>query len=140
MLLRIKGVKTKHAIHEVDPDAGEDSFFMKPKHLVTLGEVAWPEWVKEDIAQQFRRIGIQDPYKQKLVEPFAMAFGGRNNDGAYDLSRVKWEMVVDYFRWESAAWDRDTPEKEKALKLMIAEIKAKYGGMFNHQMVYDDRK
>jgi hypothetical protein len=144
MLLKVKGLKVapRLEIYEVTDDPPKDDPWeeARPKHLIALGEADWPKAVKDDIARQFKRIGVENPYRQKLVEPFAYVFGGKSDDGAYDLSSVNWEMVIDYFRWESAAWDRGVDEaKTQSLDVMIAEIKTKYGGMFNHQMVYERR-
>ena len=127
MLLKVKGlsVKERLTLHEFtnDPPEGDPWGRKRPKHLITLGETPWPDAVKEDIAKSFKQIGVEDPLQQKLVEPHARAFGGKDNDGAYDLSGVDWAMVMDYFRWEAAAWDRDTDEKTAALDIMIAQIK-----------------
>lgn len=75
MLLKVIGlsVKPRLKIHEVTdtPREGDPWGDLRPKHLNTLGEAMWPDAVKEEIAQQFRRIGVEDPYRQKLVEPFA---------------------------------------------------------------------
>ncbi|MEE4377804.1 MAG: hypothetical protein V2J55_09885, partial [Candidatus Competibacteraceae bacterium] len=74
--------------------------------LNPLGDVLWPQDVKNKIHDIFKAIGVADPWRQKLVEPYAIVFGGRDNDGSYDLADVDWEMVVDYFRWEASAWTR----------------------------------
>lgn len=147
MLVKVKGlyVKPRLKIHQFTdepvtgkPVEGKRWYDRRPKHLSTLGDAMWPEAVKEDIAQQFIRIGVEDPYRQKLVEPFAIEFGGENDDGAYKLENVNWELCMDYFRWEASAWDRDTDEKDKAHKALVAEIRAKYGRMFNHHNTYSD--
>jgi hypothetical protein len=130
MLLKVKGLKLSRPIHQFDE---------KPKHLSTLGEVAWPEGVKKVIAGLFSAIGVEDPYRQKLVEPYALAFDGRNNDGDYDLEDVNWEMLIDYFRWEASAWSRNSDGDEQH-DALVQEIKDKWGGMFNHQFVYSDGK
>ena len=137
MLLKVKGLSVKPdlLIHEFG-----DRCWPKPKHLSPLGETMWPEWVKGAIAERFRAIGVEDPLRQKLVEPFALAFGGKNADGAYDLDRVDWQKVVDYFTWEASAWGIDSDEKEKAHRVLVDQMKAKWGGVFNHQVVYSDGK
>jgi hypothetical protein len=135
MLLKVKGlgVNPDLRIHEFDQKR-------RPKHLSPLGETTWPEWVKGVIVERFHAIGVEDPLRQKLVEPFALAFGGRNNDGAYDLARVDWQKVVHYFTWEASTWGIDSDEKEAAHQALNAKMKAKWGGAFNHQVVYSDGK
>ena len=123
------------------PTEGKTWYDQKPKHLIPLGDAMWPDAVKEDIAQQFKRIGVEDPMRQKLVEPLAIAFGGEWGDGKYKLAKVDWGMVMDYFRWEASAWDRDSEEKTAAHRALISDIKAKYGGFpFNHHNTYTDGK
>lgn len=105
----------------------------RPKHLVPLGKAGWPEDVAQRIADIFTDIGVIDPLGQKLVEPYAVVFGGKNVEGRQDLSGVNWEFAVDYFTFEAASitYDKKVHElQNKALK--------KYGGMFSHYEVYED--
>jgi len=142
MLLSVNGLSSRPRLklHEVTdtPIKGDPWRTRRPKNVIPLGETIWPDEVKKRIAQVFIKIGVEDPYRQKLVEPYAKVFGGKDDDGAYDLKAVDWIKLVDYFTWEAAAWDNDTPAKEKALLSMVANIRKKYGGMFNHQQVYHD--
>lgn len=104
----------------------------KPDHLMTLGSTQWPDEVKHEIVEIFKGIGVVSPLKQKLVEPYAIVFGGRRKEGESGLSGVNWEMVVDYFTWEAAAMtDRKQSEK------LQDEAEKKYGGIFSHYAVYE---
>lgn len=105
----------------------------KPKHLVSLKESMWPEEVIDKIAQIFKGIGVIDPMKQKLVEPYAVVFGGKNVDGRQNLSGANWELAVDYFTFEAASITRN----QKVHELQEEALK-KYGGYFSHYAVYED--
>lgn len=111
----------------------------KPSHLSPVGETLWPDYVKKEISRLFKEIGVEDPLKQKLVEPFALAFGGNDNDGAYDLENVNWEMVMDYFKWESSAWT--AVDRREAHMALTKEIIDRWGGLpCNHEQAYSDWK
>jgi hypothetical protein len=106
----------------------------KPDHLVPLGKCLWPQAIKDKVARIYAKVGLQDPLRQKLVEPHAIVFGGRAVEGASDLSDVNWDKLVDYFTWEAAALSGDDKQAEAAQ----ARAKAKYGGQFWHYDVYED--
>ena len=42
--------------------------------LIPLGETDWPDHVKKEICDFFREAGVEDPMKQKLVEPGLRGF------------------------------------------------------------------
>jgi len=109
------------------------------EHLIPLGETKWPEPVKDRVADIFKEIGIKYPLKQKLVEPFACAFGGIKDDsGDYKLDSVNWEYVVDYFRWEAQAISEKDAGNESHLRARELQEQAlkKYGSIFHHYLVY----
>lgn len=131
MLLKVEGLSCNNVYAE----------FERPKHLVPLGDSLWPEGIKNTVNRIFKKIGVEDPMRQKLVEPFARVFGGRERDGISDLEDVNWDKVVDYFRWEASAWTRlRSKENELAHDKLIDEIWERWGGCFSHQMVYSDGK
>lgn len=105
----------------------------KPKHLIPLGQSLWPDEVKNQIVEIFKAIGVADPLRQKLVEPFAIVFGGKHREKESDLSEVNWGMVIDYFTWEAAAMT--DPDKSRRLQ---NKAEKKYGGIFSHYIVYED--
>lgn len=107
----------------------------RPKHLVQLGKSMWPKEVIVKIVEIFGAIGIPDPLSQKLVEPFAYAFGGKKVEGEADFKAVNWEMVTDYFEWEAASHSRDM----KKIKKLQRQAEKKYGGIFSHYFVYEER-
>lgn len=106
-----------------------------PKHLCPLDQSGWPESIIEHIEKIYKAYGIETPRKQKLVEPFALVFGGKKDDGANDFSNVNWDMALDYFEWEAAAmfYDDDDPEYRKIRNKVVD----KYGGVFSHYQVYE---
>lgn len=106
----------------------------RPKHLVPLGQAGWPAEVVNKIVELFKAIDLQDPERQKLVEPYAVVFGGRCDDGMSDLSKVNWEKVVDYFTWEAAEHGEDVELADK----LQGEARKKYGGIFMHYPVYEN--
>jgi hypothetical protein len=142
MILRKKGLALPDNIDserpdffEIDPDASDAERAERQIDLILLAGTDWPADVKAEIVLTFMHVGVPDPLYQKIVEPFAMAFKGRNVDGASDYSRVDWVKVVDYFKWEAQSISGHTKE---ALELQ-AEAMKKYGHWFNHYNVYDPR-
>ena len=107
----------------------------RPSHLVQLGKSMWPQDVIVKIVKIFGDVGIPDPLQQKLVEPFAYVFGGKRIEGVPDFEDVNWEMVVDYFEWEAASHT----ENMKKINRLQGEAKKKYGGIFSHYEVYEER-
>lgn len=146
MLLEVKGLKipNQHRMHLFFSDLPREHPKYKPNHLTPLGDTPWPEDVKAKIVEYFKAIGIQDPLRQKLVEPYALAFGGRDEDGRYLLDFVDWHKLVDYFQWEANEWlanhqlNNNIEEAyERALKLQQKAL-GKYGGYYSHYFVYGD--
>lgn len=90
---------------------GEENRF---QDLVPLGETDWPEEVKREISAFFKKVGVADPYKQKLVEPSLSGFKLRGADGGID-----WEDVVAYFKYEALTvlitQDKDTRRQAEKL-------------------------
>lgn len=136
MLIRLKGKKFKNML--LDRQAVDEKD--RPEHLITLGDTLWPEPVKLKIAQTFKDIGVENPMRQKLVEPYCRGFGGHDNYGEYDLENVNWEYLVDYFIWEASAWMADTEEDVKKHYKLVDKMKAKWGGPFSHYAAYQDGK
>lgn len=101
----------------------------KPDQLIPLGQSAWPDEIKQRIAEIFKAVGCPDPLRQKLVEPRARVFGGRRD--RVDLSKVNWGLAIDYFTWEAASMT----DRKKAEALQ-KKAKKKYGGIFSHYRVY----
>lgn len=104
----------------------------KPFYLCTLNDTLWGNEVKEKIAKFYKNVGVQDPLNQKLVEPYAGAFGGQNKEGVADLSKVNWEMLVDYFKWEALAISDNHTKAAKVYK----EAEKKHNISFSHYYVY----
>jgi len=114
----------------------DNIMMVQPKHLVPLEETDWPDNVKAEIAKIFKEIGVPEPMKQKLVEPYAKGFGGVVDDSKeYKLENVNWELVIYYFKWEAATWSYNTKEIDKLEKVCME----KYGFTpFWHYGVYED--
>jgi len=98
----------------------------KSSHLVSLEEAPWPDKIKRKIAKILQKAGVADAQKQKIIEPYAMKFGGRNKDGLFDLSRVKWPMVLDYFKWEAALLANDLKKAAKMQKRAIRKYQVPF--------------
>lgn len=107
---------------------------LKESWVCPLGETFWPDEIKQKVSAIYKKVGIPDPLKQKLVEPFAGSFGGRNIEGVPVLTKVNWDALVDYFEWESAAISGNRAKSEK----LQARAEKKYGGIFFHYNVYVD--
>jgi hypothetical protein len=105
----------------------------RPKHLIMLERSMWPDNIKEAIVKIYQEKGLPDPMRQKLVEPIAFIFGGQEVDGVTDLTKINWQMVIDYFTWEAEA----IMQTEDAERLQ-EEAEKKYGGIFSHHEVYKD--
>ena len=135
MLLEVDGLtmpdKMKlHAFTDTPPPGTWGG--QRPRHLIKLGRSLWPVNIKQAIIKIYQAHGLPDPAKQKLVEPIARVFGGREHEGVLDLSKVNWELVVDYFIWEvEAIMGTGKPEK------LQKRAKKKYGGIFSHYQVYE---
>ena len=144
MFLEIDGLtlpdRLKIECFEENPSGGEwADYRRRPKEWIPLGETAWPDEVKAQIVEFYKAIGVEDPLRQKLVEPYAKCFGGRNRDGAYDLDGVNWDAVVDYFRFEARSITAQTDDDRAVLEAMQAEAVEKYGGRLPmHYMVYGE--
>jgi hypothetical protein len=129
--LTIPGVMNLHAANDKPPLGtwgGE-----RPKHLIPLEQSTWPDEVKQAIVKIFTAKGLSDPMMQKIIEPMARVFGGREAEGVIDLSDVNWELVIDYFTWEAES----IMSTDKAKKLQ-KKAKKKYGGIFSHDAVYEE--
>lgn len=70
--------------------------------------------------------------RQKLVEPYAVIFGGQFKQKESDLSKVRWSEVIEYFTWEAAAMT--DPIESRRLQ---DRAEKKYGGVFSHYIVYE---
>jgi len=140
MFLYIDGVQfPKKLLFHVCSGHDQRMFYHMSEHLVPLGETSWPVPVKDKIADIFKEIGIEYPLKQKLVEPFACAFGGiKDNSGDYKFDKVNWEYLVDYFRWEALAMSQENDNDEFHIKARELQEQAskKYGSIFLHYIVY----
>lgn len=108
----------------------------KPGHLVPLGKSLWPKEQVARLVTLFKNAGIPEPLTQKLVEPYAYYFGGRDDGGVPDLSQVDWEKMLAYFEWEIAAILEDERDKARAMQDSADE---KYGHIFWHYDVWMDR-
>jgi hypothetical protein len=140
MFLNIDGIDVpKKLRYHLCFDDGRKFFYVRPENLIPLGETAWPEDVKDDVAAIFKEIGIEEPLRQKLVEPFAAAFGGiKDSSGGYMLDKVDWGRATDYFRWEAQAisMEKDNDEFDIKAKEMQEAAKRKYGSIFLRYLVY----
>jgi len=131
MFLKVKGFKLPDKLQEIavndlrDPTASD---------LVPLERSGWPEEVKADIVLAFKEIGLESPLRQKLVEPYALSFGGQDDNGEALLGDVKWDKVTLYFQWEAASWGGKQEEAEAFQQKAIK----KYGHRFNHYSAYDE--
>lgn len=107
----------------------------QPKYLVPLGEALWSEDVVVRIAGIFSEVGFEDPRRQKLVEPYAIVFGGKSNDGVPELSNVNWELLVDYMRFEAAG----VIERDKhKIEVISEEMWCKHSTLVSHYEVYEN--
>lgn len=102
-------------------------------HLVTLEEAKWPDEVVSEIVELYKAVGIEKPLKQKLVEPTAFCFGGRNNNDLRDFSKVNWSLALDYFRFEIAMLFGSEDDVAKAREWMWA----RHETLVRHYEVYD---
>jgi len=140
MFLHIDGIEVpKKLIYHVCFNDGRKLFYHMPEHLIPLGDTTWPDQAKDKIVKIFQEIGIEQPLRQKLVEPFAFAFGGvKDSSGGCILDKVNWEYLVDYFRWEAqtiSSQDDDDEFERKAKELQEQACK-KYGSRFLRYLVY----
>ncbi len=136
MILDIAGYKLRPelGIHAVSDAPLRKGVYptQRPKYLVPLEEANWPSEVVSRVVKAYTAVGLQNPLKQKLVEPSAIVFGGKYSEGVTDLTSVNWDMVGDYFEWEAQAavgnYDESVALQKKA--------KAKWGGIWSHRQVY----
>ncbi|OEU70714.1 MAG: hypothetical protein BA863_14605 [Desulfovibrio sp. S3730MH75] len=86
----------------------------KFQDLIPLGETNWPEHVKIEICAFFKDAGVDNPLKQKLVEPGLQGFRHKATNDEID-----WDDVIAYFKYEalSVLVMHDKNFKEKAEKL-----------------------
>jgi len=142
MILEIEGVVIPdcYKLHSYTNAPVKDGvlFAHAPKWVMPLGKAGWPSDVVDRIAEVFASRGLPKPLETKLVEPYAIIFGGEYLDDERDLSSVNWEMVVDYFTWEAHAQGGQGCYEEA--RRLQGEAKKKYGGIFSHRGVYDDPK
>ncbi|MBN1625288.1 MAG: hypothetical protein JW944_02085 [Deltaproteobacteria bacterium] len=142
MFLHIDGIEVpKHLMYHVCFNDGRKLFYNMPENLIPLGETEWPETVKGMIEEIFRQIGIEQPLRQKLVEPYACAFGGiKGSSGECKLGKVNWDQLVDYFRWE--AQTISSREANDEFEIRAGELQeqalVKYGSKFVRYIVYAD--
>lgn len=110
---------------------------------MTLDKVPWPEKVKAAIVKAYKGTGFEDPLQQKLVEPYALAFGGERRDGEYDFKAVDWQCVIDYFNWEAIGIEAGRTDDEALTQQTFALNRAaqkKYGFSFHPYQVYHDQE
>jgi hypothetical protein len=137
MFLHIEGMKLPKwaAVHTVTSDPKYEEWQGgKPIHVCPLGETFWPDDVKSKIADIYKAVGVPDPMKQKLVEPYAGMFGGQNKEGIPVLTHVNWNLLLDYFEWEAAS----VSENVKLSNKLQGKAEKKHGGAFSHYPVYQD--
>lgn len=115
------------------PKGTYDADSDKPDYVVPLGDSGWPEEVKQKLVDLFKKNGIKDPLSMKLVEPYAIIFGGRDDNGAYNFAGVNWEMVVDYFEWEITSMQGDPDKIGEAMDRAMK----KFGTHYSHKGVYE---
>lgn len=106
----------------------------KPDHLCILNDAPFPTDVKNKITEIYKAVGVENPLMQKLVEPNALAFGGREKEGEWDLKNVDWEEMVSYFEIEAQSISRN---REAVKKLQDVAYK-KHGQLQSHYMVYSN--
>ena len=108
----------------------------KPDYLVPLGQAQWPEKVTSEIADIFRNVGLENPLKQKLVEPSARAFIIDYSSNLDGLENVNWEFAVDYFKHEAISlFDSKNEDKRKK---QLDHMYEKHGTLVRHYDVYSD--
>lgn len=93
MLIHVEGLKIPNdlLVHVKygETDRSVPRLLRKPASLVPLEDAPWPGGVKDKTSQVFKNIGIENPLKQKLVEPKAHVFGGWDREmKKYNLSGV----------------------------------------------------
>ena len=138
MFLQIDGLKLPDfAMINTRKEGIEEWKGGKPHWATPLVETFWPDDVKKKITDIFKKVGIPDPMRQKLVEPFAVCFGGENKEGVPDLSKVNWEALVEFFEWESFSIQGTKASRAMSEKLQDKAEK-KWGGTFFHYDVYQD--
>jgi len=137
MFLDIKGMTLPKwaMVHALTDDSNfEEWQGRKPYWVCPLEQTLWSEDIKKKITDTYKAVGVSDPMKQKLVEPYAGAFGGKNKEGACDFSEVNWGTLIDYFEWEAASISENKRKSEKLQK----QAEKKYGGIFSHYLVYEN--
>ncbi len=140
MLLKVKGFKIPKGLSTTpflpieDIKADDEWAWMKrkPKHLIPLKDSSWPEEVKLEIVRYFKEIGIENPLECKLVEPHAVEFGGMPEDGEYNLKKVNWQRLKEWFKYEALTY----AGKDDECRKIQEKVKKKYGHIFRHEIVY----
>jgi len=106
---------------DIDPNDEWAEFDRVPEHLTTLEKADFPEEVKTTIVKLYKAIGVENPLKQKIVEPTGSAFNG------------DYDKMLMYFRWEAQTHE-DNREQAEELQAQAFE---RYGHIFNHYAVYE---
>jgi hypothetical protein len=124
------------------PKGTYEDYSDQPDEVILLGETAWPDKVKQKIVKILEAHGIKDPLNHKLVEPHAIVFGGRDrNTGVYDLSKVNWEKLVDYFEYETTVKTANDPAYPNAVhRIGVLQRKSmrKFKCTYTHRGMYGD--
>jgi hypothetical protein len=141
MFIKVKGLALPPEVElsrmdEPDPDDPYNPR-AKPDHVVPLGESLWPEWVQNEIASMYKSEGVGDPLRQKLVNPLMADFGGVMKDGVIDHSKTNWQMVIDWYEWEVAAFfhEKEVGKNPKADKL-LKKFYENYNTLLSYHDIY----
>jgi hypothetical protein len=140
MILEIEGVVIPqcYRIHSYTNAPVKDAvlFAHPPKWVVPLKDANWPSDVVEKIAKAFACLGLPRPLESKLIEPYAIVFGG-NTLMERKTFQCEWEMVVDYFTWEAHAQaGPDYYDEACCFRMKLKKVRR----IFTHRGVYDDPK
>lgn len=115
--------------------------YIAPNHLVTLENAPWPDSIKLDIVYAYESAGFVSAEKQKLVEPFAIAFGGIW-DGSYTpkLENVNWLMLRSFYVIEAYSScitkDRDESYHLQKLHEKACSYYSNFQNWPHHRIVY----
>ena len=143
MLLRIKGLKfpERFIIHSFskEPATGPMDFMDEVSPgLVPLEDTLWPDEVKAKVVEIFKKIGVEAPLQQKLVEPYVKCFGGKEVEGEAVLDGVNWTQLIDFFKFEAKQWTWETEADLENLKSIQERAEKKYGDFLNHRYFYGE--
>lgn len=130
------GIHCKTLASELPEDYEWRDFDKKPNHLCTLNDAPFPDFVKNRITEIYKAVGVENPLMQKLVDPNALAFGGRVINGEWDLKNVNWELMIAYYECEAMSITFNS----EALKKLQAKMYEKFGQLINHYQAYSDGK